>query len=50
MRTATEAKKITALNEHLSQDDELTGESNSIKNQKLLVESTPIKKTSWNTA
>ncbi len=50
MRTATEAKKITALNERLSQDDELTGESNSIKNQKLLVESTPIKKTSWNTA
>ncbi len=33
MRTATEAKKITALYERLSRDDELTGESNSIKNQ-----------------
>lgn len=34
MRTATEAKKITALYERLGQDGELTGESNSIKNQK----------------
>ena len=33
MRTATEAKKITALYERLSRDDELQGESNSIKNQ-----------------
>ena len=32
MRTATEAKKITALYERLSRDDELQGESNSIKN------------------
>ena len=39
MRTATEAKKITALYERLSRDDELTGESNSIKNQKQLLES-----------
>lgn len=39
MRTATEAKKITALYERLSRDDELQGESNSIKNQKQLLES-----------
>lgn len=38
MRTATEAKKITALYERLSRDDELQGESNSIKNQKQLLE------------
>ena len=39
MRTATKAKKITALYERLSRDDELQGESNSIKNQKQLLES-----------
>lgn len=38
MRTATETKKITALYERLSRDDELQGESNSIKNQKQLLE------------
>ena len=37
MRTATE--KITALYERLSWDDELQSESNSIKNQKQLLES-----------
>lgn len=37
MRTATEAKKIIALYERLSQDDELTGESNSIKNRNCLL-------------
>lgn len=36
MRTATEAKKITALYERLSRDDELQGESNSIKNQDVI--------------
>lgn len=39
MRTATKTKKFTALYERLSRDDELTGESNSIKNQKQLLES-----------
>lgn len=38
MRTATETKKITALYERLSKNDELQGESNSIKNQKQLLE------------
>lgn len=38
MRTATEIKKFTALYERLSRDDELIGESNSIKNQKQLLE------------
>ena len=33
-----ESKKITALYERLSRDDELQGESNSIKNQKQLLE------------
>lgn len=33
MRTATQTMKFTALYERLSRDDELTGESNSIKNQ-----------------
>lgn len=39
MRTATQTMKFTALYERLSRDDELTGESNSIKNQKQLLES-----------
>lgn len=39
MRTATQTIKFTALYERLSRDDELTGESNSIKNQKQLLES-----------
>ena len=34
MRTATQTMKFTALYERLSRDDELVGESNSIKNQK----------------
>lgn len=38
MRTATQPMKFTALYERLSRDDELTGESNSIKNQKQLLE------------
>lgn len=33
MRTATQTMKFTALYERLSRDDELIGESNSIKNQ-----------------
>lgn len=36
MRTATQTMKFTALYERLSRDDELIGESNSIKNQELL--------------
>ena len=36
MRTATQTMKFTALYERLSRDDELVGESNSIKNQELL--------------
>ena len=39
MRTATQTMKFTALYERLSRDDELIGESNSIKNQKQLLES-----------
>lgn len=39
MRTATQTMKFTALYERLSRDDELVGESNSIKNQKQLLES-----------
>lgn len=39
MRTATQTMKFTALYERLSRDDELQGESNSIKNQKQLLES-----------
>ena len=38
MRTATQTMKFTALYERLSRDDELIGESNSIKNQKQLLE------------
>lgn len=38
MRTATQIMKFTALYERLSRDDELIGESNSIKNQKQLLE------------
>lgn len=38
MRTATQSMKFTALYERLSRDDELIGESNSIKNQKQLLE------------
>ena len=37
MRTATQTMKFTALYERLSRDDELIGESNSIKNQKKLL-------------
>lgn len=36
MRTATQTMKFTALYERLSRDDELIGESNSIKNQELI--------------
>ena len=36
MRTATQTMKFTALYERLSRDDELVGESNSIKNQELI--------------
>ena len=36
MRTATQTMKFTALYERLSRDDELVGESNSIKNQEIL--------------
>ena len=39
MRTATQTMKFTALYERLSRDDKLIGESNSIKNQKQLLES-----------
>ena len=39
MRTATQTMKFTALYKRLSRDDELIGESNSIKNQKQLLES-----------
>ena len=48
MRTATEAKKITALYERLSRDDELQGESNSIKNHDVIYKGwiTPPKITS----
>ena len=42
MRTATQTMKFTALYERLSRDDELIGESNSIKNQKQLLESYPL--------
>ena len=38
MRTQEKAGKITALYERLSRDDELQGESNSITNQKQLLE------------
>ena len=38
MRTATQTMKFTALYERLSRDDELIGESNSIKIQKQLLE------------
>ena len=38
MRAATQTMKFTALYERLSRDDELIGESNSIKNQKQLLE------------
>ena len=38
MRTATQTMKFTALYERLSRDDELIGESNSIKNQKLILQ------------
>lgn len=38
MRTATQTMKFTALYERLSRDDELVGESNSIKNQKRILE------------
>lgn len=44
MRTATQTMKFTALYERLSRDDELIGESNSIKNQKQLLKATLIKR------
>ena len=34
-------EKITPLYEHLSRDDELQGESNSISNQKQMLEDLP---------
>lgn len=43
MRTATQTMKFTALYERLSRDDELVGESNSIKNQKQMLEDYAIK-------
>ena len=36
MRTATQTMKFTALYERLSRDDELIGESNSIKNHDVM--------------
>lgn len=36
MRTTTHTMKFAALYERFSRDDELIGESNSIKNQELL--------------
>lgn len=44
MRTATQTMKFTALYERLSRDDELIGESNSIKNQKQLLEKMNLEK------
>lgn len=43
MRTTANTMKFTALYERLSRDDELIGESNSIKNQKQLLESYALK-------
>ena len=42
-RKQWESQKITALYERLSRDDELRGESNSITNQKILLEEYAIK-------
>ena len=38
MKPTVENEKITALYERLSRDDELQGDSNSIKNQKQMLE------------
>lgn len=43
MRTATQTMKFTALYERLSRDDELVGESNSIKIRNSFLKATPIK-------
>ena len=49
MRTATQTMKFTALYERLSRDDELVGESNSIKNQKQKAcdKYRPLRTTCW---
>lgn len=47
MRAATQTMKFTALYERLSRDDELIGESNSIKNYSYICWPTAIAGQDW---